>query len=244
MVRQGSEGKKSKGMAPLSHLKSLLELPEFLLLSGMAGKTSLHCSNYSFPKPFFRKQGCYFCKNLKGNTCLRQSTRMEHFSANKRWMFGSWELTGVCNMLQQRGCLVGSTNSQISKERKRHACWNVFSLAETAWKGCYSADVAVILFRWSLACSQKMSVPSFSSFPLSQPWPNSSATTFLLPPAVLSPPSSSPLPSAFILLRSALPAVWKGKQMALACVFCTLQGCDMMGSFAATLPSHQEGQCC
>lgn len=119
---------------------------------------------------------------------------------------------------------------------------NAFSLAETAPKGCYSAEVAVVLFRWSLACSQKMSLPSFSSFPLSQPWPNSSATTFFLPPVVLSPPSSSPLPSAFILLRSALPAVWK--QMALAYVFCTLQGCDMMGSFGATLPAHQEGQCC
>lgn len=65
---------------------------------------------------------------------------------------------------------------------------------------------------------------------------------FFLPPAVFSLPSSSPLPSAFILLRSALPAVWKGKQMVLARVFCTLQGCEKMGSFGATLPLGQEGQ--
>lgn len=65
---------------------------------------------------------------------------------------------------------------------------------------------------------------------------------FFLPPAVLSLSSSSPLPSAFILLRSALPAVGKVKQMALACVFCTPKACEMMGSFGASLPVCQEGQ--
>lgn len=127
------------------------------------------------------------------------------------------------------------------RREKKCARWNVFSFAEDAPKGCYGGKVAVIFFRWSPVCSQKMSVPSFSSFPLSQPWLNSLATTFFLPPVVLSLPNSSPLPSALILLRSALPAAWKGKQMALACVFCTLKGCEMMRSFDATLPVRQEG---
>lgn len=59
-------------------------------------------------------------------------------------MFGSRELTGFCNTLQERGCLVGSTNSQISKEEKKSASWNVFSFAENAPKDCYGEEVAVI----------------------------------------------------------------------------------------------------
>lgn len=147
-------------MAAVSHLKSLLQLPEFLLLSGMAGKTSLHCSNYSFPKPLFRKQGCYFCKNLKGNTCLRQRTRMEHFSTNKRWTFGSWELTGVCNVLQQRGYFIGSTNSQLSKESKKRACWEcIFSCRDCSKR---------LLQRRSSSCFVQMESSMFPKnvFPL------------------------------------------------------------------------------
>lgn len=78
---------------------------------------------------------------------------------------------------------------------------------------------------------QNMPLLSFSSFTMSQPWPNILATSFFSPPSVLSLPSSSPFPSAFILLRSAMLAEQKRKQMALSCVFFTLWWKDLVPSY-------------
>lgn len=104
-----------------------------------------------------------------------------------------------------------------------------FSFAENALKE-HIVEKQQLFFRQSEVCSPKyLSLPPLC-FPCSSPGWTLSAQLFL-PLAALSLPSSSPLPSAFILPRSLLPAVWKGKQISSAWVFCALGGLQMMGSF-------------
>lgn len=126
--------------------------------------------------------------------------------------------------------------------KEKNVLLGVLFLLQKMFQKAVTVENWELFFQMEPSMFPKMSVTSFCSFPLSQPWPNSLATTFFLLPAVLNLPNSSLLPPAFILLRSALPAVRNGKQMALACVFCTLQGCEMMGSFGTTVGVCQEGQ--
>lgn len=112
-----------------------------------------------------------------------------------------------------------------------------FSFAENAPKGNI-VEKQQLFFRQSAVCSPKyLSLPPLC-FPCSSPGWTLSAQLFR-PLAALSLPSSSPLPSAFILPRSLLPAMWKRETNILSLSFLCSRGLGNDGKL--WLPVHEEG---